>query len=110
MRLLTAALMRFPAAAGVLHIASRNGAAGYGGGMAPATLAQLANPPGIAIRSIGNLYFSDCFAHAFQGYGSVKEVIYDPVFDCDNRDNRVLPDLSAREKSGRSSCRLVPHS
>jgi len=51
--------VRMVTAAGVISTVAGNGSFGFGGDGGPATSAQLNFPSGVAVDSLGNIYFSD---------------------------------------------------
>jgi uncharacterized protein (TIGR03437 family) len=52
-------VLRLDAATGVLTLVAGNGTPGFGGDNGPATSAQLFNPEGVAVDSVGNVYIAD---------------------------------------------------
>ncbi len=55
--------IRRVSAAGIITTYAGTGAAAYGGDGGPATAAQLKNPSGVALDTMGNLYISDANNH-----------------------------------------------
>jgi uncharacterized protein (TIGR03437 family) len=52
-------VMRLGASTGILTLVAGNGTTGFSGDNGPATSAQLYNPIGVAVDSVGNIYIAD---------------------------------------------------